>query len=154
MYYREIQAIEARKLKKTAARNGHYCGTRHQILDLGVLVDNKLKRSQQCVFAAKAANCFCGWVRKSMACQTREVIPLLYTALERPCLKSYIQCWASQSKRDMKTWEPVQWKATVIAGGLQHMTGGEAKSWDSLPLWRDASERKLINRYEYLIWWT
>lgn len=66
-----------------------------------------------------------------------------FSALEKPYLKCYIQCWPSQAKKDTNTWEPVLWNATMIAGGLQHMTGGEAKSWDSLPLGREASERNL-----------
>ena len=42
--------------------------------DLGVLVDNKLSLSQQCVLGAKQANGIQGYIRKSIAYRLREVI--------------------------------------------------------------------------------
>jgi len=79
--------------------------------DLGVVVDKKLKVTQQSVLTDQKTNCILGCIKRIVASRSREVILLLYSALVRPHLESCVQLWSPQHRTDMDLLERVQRKA-------------------------------------------
>ena len=70
--------------------------------DLGVLADEKLNMTQQCVLTAQKANHVMDCIKSSMASRSREVILPLYPALVSPHLESCVQFWCPQHRKDME----------------------------------------------------
>ena len=52
--------------------------------DLGILVDNRTARSQQCALVAKKASSILGCIKRTVASMSREVTLHLYSALVWP----------------------------------------------------------------------
>ena len=81
-----------------------------------------MNMSQQLALAVKAANSILGFMKRSVASRSREVILLLYSALVRPHLEYWLHFWAPQYKRDMDILERVQQRAIKVMKGLEHLS--------------------------------
>ena len=80
--------------------------------DLGIIVDDKMKFSEQCSAAVKKANSTLALIRRTIKYKKKEIIVRLYKALVRPQLEYCIQTWRPYLQTDIDRLEQVQRRAT------------------------------------------
>jgi ribonuclease P/MRP protein subunit RPP40 len=71
--------------------------------DLGIIVDNGIKFSEQCNIAVKNANSTLGLIRRTIKNESKNIMLKLYKGLIRPKLEYCIQAWRPFLKGDIKT---------------------------------------------------
>jgi ribonucleases P/MRP protein subunit RPP40 len=74
----------------------------------GVVIQNDLKCSKQCLKAVSTANRVLGMIRRSFSVRDKDVILQLYELLVRPHLEYSIQAWRPRYKKNIDLIEGVQ----------------------------------------------
>ena len=92
--------------------SGEWLESRPEEKDLGVLVDEKLSVSWQCVLAAQKTNHIPSCIKICVTSRSREMIMPLCSCE----ISSGVQClfWGHQHKKDMELLQQVQRKATRL----------------------------------------
>jgi len=82
--------------------------------DLGIIMDDSLKFSEQCNTVVKSANSTLGIIRRTIRSKSKRVITQLYKALVRPKLEYCVQAWRPHLKKDISAIERFQHRATKM----------------------------------------
>ena len=90
--------------------------------DLGVIIDNSGKVSEQCNVAVKSANSILGIIRRHIKCKNKDIVVRLYKSLVRPKLEYCIQAWSPYLRKDIDMMERVQHRATKMINGLKNVS--------------------------------
>ena len=88
--------------------------------DLGVIISNDLKPSQQCSEVVKTANKLVGFIGRVFENKSEKVMLNLYNSLVRPHLEYCVQFWSPYYRKDIEKLEKVQRRITKMIPRLRN----------------------------------
>lgn len=94
-------------------------GTVDEECDLGVVVQNDLKVTNQCKKVVKTANRILGMIYRNITYRSKDIILQLYKSLVRPHLEYCVQAWRPHLQKDIIYIEKVQKRATKLIDSLR-----------------------------------
>jgi len=109
--------------------------------DLGIIVDNKLKFSEQCNTAVNKANNTLGMIKRNIVSRNHKIITKLYKALVRPKLEYCIQAWRPFLQKDIDKIERVQHRATKIISECRNLNYKDRLEYSGLTTLEDRRNR-------------
>jgi len=80
--------------------------------DLGIIIQDNLKVSEQCLKATNTANRILGMINRTFSHKSRLLVDTLYKSLVRPHLDYCAQAWRPFLKKDIELLEKVQHRAS------------------------------------------
>ena len=80
--------------------------------DSGILIQDNLKVSEQCLKAANTANKIMGMMNRTFSYKSKLLVDTLYTSLVRPHLDYCAQAWRPFLREDIDLLENVQHRAS------------------------------------------
>ena len=92
------------------------------VKDLGVIIHETFKPSQQCLEAAKRANRALFQLLRTVLSRDARVLIPLYTVYVRPHLEYAVQAWAPMAVRDAEVLEQVQRRFTRRITGMGNLS--------------------------------
>ena len=92
----------------------------HREKDLGVVISDDLKQSNQCTEVVKTANKLVGFIGRSFSFKTEKIILTLYNSLVRPHLEYNVQFWSPYYKKDIEKLERIQRRLTKMVPRLRN----------------------------------
>ena len=113
--------------------DGSKLGTTECERDIGVLVSDNLKPSQQCRKAAQTANTVLAQITRSFHFRDRHVFLNLYQQYVRPHLEFAVAAWSPWNQADIDGLEAVQRRAVRAISGLRGATYEEKLAELGLP---------------------
>ena len=117
-----VMHIGAHNPMHSYTMNGAALGTTASERDIGVIVNNKLKPTQQCQKAAQTASAVLGQILRSFHYRDRHVFLRLYQQYVRPHLEFAVAAWAPWTQADIDCLENVQKRAVRAMSGLKGTT--------------------------------
>ena len=88
--------------------------------DLGIIISDDLKPSQQCSEAVKKANKLVGFIGRAFEFKSENNILTLYNSLVRPHLEYCVQFWSPYYRKDIEKLERVQRRVTKMIPRLRN----------------------------------
>src|SRR5258708_17813844 len=90
--------------------------------DLGVLVSTNFKTTEQCNKAAKKAMRVLGMIKRNFRNLDSQSLKTLYCSFVRPQMEHCVQDWSPYLKKDVKTLEKVQRRASKLVPTLRNLS--------------------------------
>ena len=141
--------------KRSYVMNGQLLASSDVEKDIGVIISNDLKPSQQCAAAAKKANITLGRMARAVSYRNKSVWLRLYQIYVRPQLEYAIQAWRPWLSKDIEVLERVQRRAVRMTSGLKGKNYEEKLAEVGLQSLEDRRERgdaiqiwKILTKYD------
>ena len=87
--------------------------------DLGVIISNDLKFTNQSIKVEKKAQKLIGYIKRQFRYRNKEMVLQLYTSLVRPHLEYAVQFWSPSLRKDIDRLEAVQARATKLVPSIR-----------------------------------
>ena len=124
----KVMHIGKKNIQNHYVMNNHKLDKVQEERDLGIMITQDLKVTQQCQLAYNKASRILGLINRTVENKCSDIMIRLYKSLVRPILEYCIPAWSPQYIKDKKLLERIQRRFTKMIPAIQSLSYEERLS--------------------------